>query len=247
MKQSRHNGLLTLLLCLTMGSCAATGVWQNSPVIGLLNGQFDGITTVKTARQHGEQGLMAWDKLNGEGLAIDGIFYQFSASGGVNVMTNTDTMAWLSISPFKPQTHNVLPPGLTFAKLADYVPPNGSTKNSYYAFTITGEFSQLETRTYFEQRKPYTYLCAAPQKKTQWSKVKGTMVGFYSPTFTTNMSVPGLHMHFITADRSGGGHVLDFQLTSGVLAVDQLNDVDIAIPQTPSYQQANLSVAAACP
>ncbi|HET9184774.1 MAG TPA: acetolactate decarboxylase, partial [Solirubrobacterales bacterium] len=39
--------------------------------------------------------------------------------------------------------------------------------------------------------------------------VEGTMLGFRFPTYVEGIEVAGYHLHFISADRGRGGHVLD--------------------------------------
>ena len=38
--------------------------------------------------------------------------------------------------------------------------------------------------------------------------VDGTLIGFRFPAAMTSVNVPGWHFHFLSADRSRGGHVL---------------------------------------
>ena len=51
----------------------------------------------------------------------------------------------------------------------------------------------------------------------------------------------GWHLHFVTADRTGGGHLLDCQ--GGVLRaqMQDLADVRLAMPETAAFLQADLS------
>ena len=46
--------------------------------------------------------------------------------------------------------------------------------------------------------------------------VEGTMVGFRFPDYSEGIEVSGYHLHFITADRTRGGHVLACHPTSAV-------------------------------
>jgi len=39
---------------------------------------------------------------------------------------------------------------------------------------------------------------------------EGTLVGFYTPAFMGSLSVPGMHLHFLSADRKTGGHLLEW-------------------------------------
>ena len=91
---------------------------------------------------------------------------------------------------------------------------------------MRGEFSRVRTRSVPAQTKPYPPL--AEVTKTQpvfdLANVRGTLIGFRSPAFVKGVNVPGFHLHFLTDDRSGGGHVLDFELIRGTLEADTLHD-----------------------
>ncbi len=223
-------------------------IWQNSPTVGLLNGLYDGLTSVKEVRTHGNQGLGTWARLNGEGLIIDGVFYAIHSDGTVHVMPDSATLPWVSVTHFAPESEQPLPPGLTFANLPAVIDPTLPTVNSYYAIRIDGEFETVETRSLPEQSKPYPPFCKVEQTepKFHFNSVKGTMVGFRSPPFTTNMSVPNWHLHFLTADLSGGGHVLKFKLKSATIKIDRVDDVDIRIPTTAAYDNADLTSIIQC-
>ena len=223
-------------------------IWQNSPTIGLLNGLYDGLNSVAEIRAHGDFGLGTWDRLNGEGLIIDGVFYEVHSDGTVHVMPDTATLPWVSITFFNPERELELETGLTLTNLTDRIDPLLPTINSYYAVRVDGEFDIVETRSLPEQSKPYPPFCEVEktEPKFHFRTVKGTMVGFRSPPFSTNMSVPNWHLHFLNEDRSGGGHVLGFVLRSGKMKLDKVDDIDIEIPDTPAYNQANLNSIIQC-
>jgi alpha-acetolactate decarboxylase len=52
------------------------------------------------------------------------------------------------------------------------------------------------------------------QSEFQFVEVKGTLFGFYTPTFAQTINVPGFHFHFITEDKTSGGHVLNVRFDS---------------------------------
>jgi acetolactate decarboxylase len=62
------------------------------------------------------------------------------------------------------------------------------------------------------------------------SDVQGTLLGFRFPDYAQGLNVAGYHFHFITADRSSGGHVLECLLTGGELRVDHEADLRVELP-----------------
>ena len=60
--------------------------------------------------------------------------------------------------------------------------------------------------------------------------VEGTMLGFRFPDYAEGIEVSGYHLHFITADRSQGGHVLDSR-PGGIRAeLDPSSDLHLELP-----------------
>ncbi len=47
--------------------------------------------------------------------------------------------------------------------------------------------------------------------------------------------MPGYHMHFLTADRKAGGHVLAFRANRLRVAADTLRTVHVDLPRAPRF------------
>ncbi|MHC5730729.1 MAG: acetolactate decarboxylase, partial [Nostoc sp.] len=52
--------------------------------------------------------------------------------------------------------------------------------------------------------------------------------------------VNGYHFHFITANRQTGGHILDGQFQKAQVEVNTLSKVEIILPKTAEFDQADL-------
>ena len=74
-----------------------------------------------------------------------------------------------------------------------------------------------------------------------FSDVKGTLVGFWSPTFAGSFSVPGYHFHFISDDRKMGGHVLDCEAEHMTIRTCSMPEVHVSLPETKEFLQADLT------
>ena len=104
MGRNMLNKIICLAFAIVMSPCMASQdqqIWQNGPAIALLNGQYDGLSTVKQVRSHGNQGVGMWDKLDGEGLIVDGVFYKAHVDGSVEIMPDNATLAWTTVSHFE--------------------------------------------------------------------------------------------------------------------------------------------------
>lgn len=83
------------------------------------------------------------------------------------------------------------------------------------------------------QEKPYPQLVEVTknQPEFEFNDVKGTIAGFRCPSYVKGINVAGYHLHFLTEDKTGGGHVLEFSLIEGILALDYTSDFYLVLPR----------------
>jgi acetolactate decarboxylase len=94
------------------------------------------------------------------------------------------------------------------------------------------------------QDPPYRPLTevVADQHVFELPGVEGTMVGFRFPTYAEGIEVAGYHLHFASADRSRGGHVLDSRSRGLRVGIDPSNDLHVELP--PRVELADPDLAA---
>jgi acetolactate decarboxylase len=100
------------------------------------------------------------------------------------------------------------------------------------AVRVDGLFGHVKTRSVPRQRKPYPPLVEVVEGQPTFElhDVRGSLVGFRFPDHARGLNVPGYHFHFITDDRTAGGHVLGCRLTRGELRVDREADLRLELP-----------------
>ena len=81
----------------------------------------------------------------------------------------------------------------------------------------------------------------ADQALFDFTDITGTLVGFWSPSYSKSIAIAGHHMHFISADRQHGGHVLDLSTDALFVELNDVNDVRLAIPETSAFLGADLT------
>ncbi len=89
-----------------------------------------------------------------------------------------------------------------------------------------------KSRSVPEQKKPYPPLseAIANQVTFEYEGMKGTMVGFRMPESTQGTGVPGFHFHFISRDKTRGGHLLDCIIDQVHIFVDHSNGLEVIKP-----------------
>jgi acetolactate decarboxylase len=99
-----------------------------------------------------------------------------------------------------------------------------------------------------KQREPFPAFCEVANKQSEFSfgNVSGTLVGFRGPTYASALNTPGYHFHFLTDDRSGGGHVLSFTVARAGLKLQRIDYVDLAFPRSSAFEKSALAKADTC-
>ena len=93
------------------------------------------------------------------------------------------------------------------------------------------------------QSPPYRPLTevVAEQHVFELADVEGTMVGFRFPDYAEGIEVAGYHLHFISADRTRGGHVLDSRARRLRARVDPSADLHVELPPGVGLDDPDLS------
>lgn len=109
--------------------------------------------------------------------------------------------------------------------------------NLFCALRIDGNFRHAHTRTVPRQTPPYRAMTDVldDQPVFRFNQREGVLVGFRTPQHMQGINVAGYHEHFITDDRQGGGHLLDYQLENGVLTFGEIHKLMIDLPADSAF------------
>ncbi|OGN99362.1 MAG: alpha-acetolactate decarboxylase [Chloroflexi bacterium RBG_13_51_18] len=205
---------------------------QISTIDAILNGVYDGVVTYGVLKGYGDFGIGTFKALDGEMLAFDSVFYQIKADGIAYVVADEMETPFASMTFFDADYSGNLPQGLDFTQLQEYLDSILPSENEFYAIKIEGTFSYMKTRSVPAQEKPYPPLVEVTKNQPvfEFENVAGTLVGFRSPPYVAGVNVPGYHLHFLTADKKAGGHVLDFIIEQADVAIDYTADFMMILP-----------------
>lgn len=245
MKLIRGLALILALTAFLAGSAAAAGngvLFQISTIQALLNGVYDGDFSYRDLKEHGDFGLGTFNALDGEMVAVDGKFYQIKADGKVYPAAGSLKTPFAAVTFFKPDRRVTLREPLDYQQLQQRIAALRPTPNLLYAIKIEGIFAYVKARSVPRQHRPYPGLAEATQHQTvfEFRQVPGVMVGFLLPDYLAGINAPGYHFHFITADRTRGGHLLDCLVLTAKLELQQLNDLQVQLPRTADFYKTEL-------
>lgn len=217
-------------------------LYQVSTIDALLQGVYDGALSVRELETHGDFGIGTLDGLDGEMLALDGNYYQVKSDGIAYPVSENMTTPFATVTFFEADEKLRPEKPMNLTELEQYLDLNLPSENFFYAVKIDGNFSYLKARSVPKQEPPYIKLAnvVANQTVFEFENVSGTLVGFRTPDYVTSINVPGYHLHFITENRSTGGHVLEFELENGTAALDTTTFFFMKLPTSDNFSKVEL-------
>ena len=217
-------------------------LFQVSTSTALVEGVYGGVVTIAELKQHGSFGLGTFDGLDGEMLALDGHFYQVLGDGTVREARDDARVPFAVITEFRAEREFIIDRVESFDELTAQLDSRRNTGNLFFAARIDGHFAHIRTRALCKTVSGVSLVEAtAHQPEFALTDVSGTAVGFWTPLYARTINVAGWHFHFVTDDRTGGGHVLDCQGVQLRAQLQDLADVRIAMPETAAFLQADLT------
>jgi len=223
---------------------AQQGITQVSTIDALLAGAYDGVVPCGELKHYGDTGLGTLDALDGEMVMVDGVVYQVRTDGRAYVVNDTTTTPFAVVTFFEPDTSETIS-GMNYTQLKEHVDGQIPTDNIFYAIKLEGSFDYVKTRSVPRQQKPYPPLVDVIENQTTFEleNVSGTVVGFRCPSYMKQINVPEYHLHFLTENRTAGGHVLEMRIKECRLSIDYIYDLHMLLPHRGVFYSTDLSTS----
>jgi acetolactate decarboxylase len=213
----------------------ANAVYLSAPVNGLVEGIYRARTTMAELREHGDFGLGTFNRLDGEMVILDGEIFRMDAQGRANRVDDGEQTPFACVTRYRPDTLDEFsdPPGLDLFSLVARILPS---PNMLYAVRVDGRFRNVRARSVPPQDadRPLVEV-ARDQPEFDYVDLDGTMVGFHTPAFLGGVAVPGLHLHFLSADHSRGGHVLHCDPGPVTVGIQHVPQLIMGLPMTLDF------------
>ena len=221
-------------------------LFQVALLQSLAQGYFDGIIPVDELKKHGDTGIGTFEGVNGEMIVLDGVVYQALGDGSIQIAPDTETVPFSDMTFFREDVSLALSDVPDMAglqkRLNTAVVENGA--NHFCMVKIQGTFRKIKVRSIWKQQKPYRELdaaLAADQVERDDENVRGTMVGVYCPNYMGGLNCAGWHLHYISADLTRGGHVLQVSIDKAVVSMDVISGFQMILPGTKAFHNIDLS------
>src|ERR1700751_369729 len=216
-------------------------MFQVSTAAALVEGIYQGAMRVATLREHGDLGLGTFEGLDGEMVVVDGHFFQVRSDGSVREVQDSVLSPHRAVTAFSPDQSITLENCPDLSYLTSQFDGLRQSDNFFFALRVAGTFDFIHARAMRRTKEGIPLVqAAAVQPEFEFSNISGTLVGFWTPEYAKSLNVPGYHLHFISADRTQGGHVLQCRGKNLRRQIQREGDYHIVLPETEDFLKANL-------
>lgn len=219
-------------------------VYQRSTIDALLAGRYDDTTSIGHIKNFGGFGLGTLNGLDGELIALEGEYYQVKTDGKAYPLDPSIRTPFITCTFFDPNYTVEMDELTNFNRFKDYLDSLIKYKNKIISVKVSGVFDSIQLRSVARQTPPYKPLAEVIDQQVIFyhKQVAGTLVGFIFPEYLSGVNVPGYHFHFLSEDKTFGGHVLELSINSGKMWIDDSGDLLLSIPEDHNFQNQNLSI-----
>jgi acetolactate decarboxylase len=207
-------------------------LFQASTIGALLEGAFEGDVSFAELAERGDLGLGTLNHLDGEMIALDGRFYRADVEGNVDEVGTEERTPFAVVVPFEAAISFDLEGSLDHDRLLSEIDRRIPADAATCAVRVDGRFELVRARSVPRQEPPYRPLTEVVERQRvfELAGVDGTMLGFRFPEYAEGIEVSGWHLHFISEDRTRGGHVLDSRVETARVQLDPSGELHVELP-----------------
>ena len=217
-------------------------MYQVSTSGALVQGVYQGCVTVGDLKNHGDFGLGTYDSLDGEGIMLDGRIWQALSSGQVVEPPDSATAPFWVCTNFEADKTVTLDSVTSWDDLLTQLDDLRTSDNLFVAFRVDGVFDTIDYRIACKADYGVDLVTATrDQPEFTFKNCQGTLMGFWAPNYARTFNIPGYHLHLLSADHQHGGHVLGIKGSKLKVQVMNVQNVVMALPETPAFLSADLS------
>ena len=224
-------------------------IYQISTLQALALGYTRPVVTVKELLEHGDIGLGTFEDVNGEMIVVDGQCFRATEDGTVWEAEPDMGVPFASVAKadFSPGFEvRDIPDIEKMKELLTLKIEEDFGLNSIHIARIDGYFHTIHARAgapYRSQHITLKDILSKTQKDFCFESLYGTLVCVYYPDYMDGINASGWHMHFVSQDRSLGGHVFEVSMRSGECQVQKMDRIEIQLPKEPAFDTYSLKEA----
>lgn len=216
---------------------------QMSTSAALMCGYFKGEKQFPKSFQGQNFGIGCSEGVNGELTIFEGCAYEGTAEESTRILPPNVKIPFIQITNFQ-ATQNHIIHNVDHLNANVHLNKFIEIKNIFVALSFSGVLDKVLIRCPKREEKNNRTIeeLHKSQFVHEYKKIKGTLVGFWTPEIFGRVSVPGFHFHFIDDDKKISGHVLEFSAKEVLLCFEEKQSIEITNPSNNTYKNMDLDV-----
>ncbi len=224
-------------------------MYQVSTLQALALGYTKKVITVSELLQNGDTGLGTFEDVNGEMIIMDGHCYQARSDGSVMEADPNAGVPFSAVARLLGTRQFEMTDKQDIESIRTELTQRIEEHfglNSMHVVRIDGEYEKVDARS----EEPYkshhiTLKEVLDQNQTSFvfENIRGSLVGVYFPDHMDGINMPGWHLHFLSEDKTKGGHVFNVILKKGTVRLDKITRIEIDLPKAAAFDTYSLKQA----
>jgi len=214
-------------------ACSARdATFQLSLAHVLLDGGYDGVTTIGEVLPAGDHGLGTVDRLDGELVIVDAEPWRVDHTGQAMLLALDTLTPFAVLTTMHSPTRTRIAGGDLDAVMNE-VNRITDDHTGVIAIRLEGTFRHVVLRSVRAQHPPYrpfAEVCATDEVRWEHERFEGVFVGFCFPDLETPDIISGLHLHGLDDARSTGGHNYALVVDDAELSVETSREIAVTLP-----------------
>lgn len=219
-------------------------LFQVSAWNALALGNFDAAVSVRELLRHADTGIGVGAALDGAVILEDGVAYRAMADGKITVMEPETGIAFAAAMAFDENAPDVELKNIgSLESLQQALEPFvNSNRNIFYMIKAGGVFNDVHLCSWDACQKPYPALAEAAKNRHEFcfENTRGNVIAVWCPQYLSRICLPGWHFHYLSSDKTQGGHVLDLSVDRLHMKIHRIERFDLMLPQNPEFAQRDL-------
>lgn len=224
-------------------------MYQVSTLNALSLGYTRKVVPVSELLANGDTGLGTFENLDGEMIVVDGCCFRATDNGLVNVASDEQGVPFASVSFLKGNRQFEIRTVQQIEELKSILNLKIEEHfglNSMHIVRIDGFFNKVFARSEAGVRSHHVELkdiLKERQKSFEFKNLQGSLVCIYYPDYMEGINAAGWHFHFVSEDRTLGGHVFEVALEKGVARLDKITNIELQLPREAAFDTYSLTKA----
>lgn len=223
-------------------------LYQASTLNALMLGNFQGVTTVGGLLTKGSYGIGTFEGLDGELIALDGKVYNGKGNGSVEEYDKDEKSAFAVMYNISENAKDYSFQNITNLEqlkkeLNRIINEDYKNRNVFYVLKAEVTLNCVKVRSFYKQEEPYKTLPQLVSSQTEYTyeNCKGYFVGVWCPKYVEGLNMPGWHLHFLSHDKTKGGHILEVDIKEAQITIEDKIDFQMVLPTNEEFKFINLN------